>query len=172
MDTVFKEDTTQQNPFRIENGRAYGRGVLDDKGGLALATMAMRLLNEIGFRNYGMITLMATTDEEKASLGSRDLIRQVAREHEYVFVLEFGSPDDKVTTWRKSIGYLMLEVTGKAAHSGAEPEKGCNAAAELAHQILQMGRLGDPAKENGCQFHAAPRGRAQQHHPVQSEGAG
>ena len=47
--------------------------------------MAMRLLNEIGFRNYGMITLMATTDEEKASFGSRNLIRQVARKHEYGF---------------------------------------------------------------------------------------
>lgn len=98
MDTVFTETTTKEVPFRTDSRRAYGPGVLDDKGGIALGLMAVRLLRELDFRAYGTITLMMTTDEEKASLGSRDLIQQVARENDYAFVLEFGSPEDKITS--------------------------------------------------------------------------
>lgn len=152
MDTVFKEDTTKQVPFRIEGSQAYGPGVLHDKGGIAMGLMAVRLLREVGFEDYGPVTLMVTPDEEKASLGSRDLIRQVAREHDLALVLEFGSPDDKITSWSKGIGYLMLEVTGKASHAGAEPELGCNAAAEFAHQMLRLGGFGDKAKETTVNF--------------------
>jgi glutamate carboxypeptidase len=152
MDTVFKEDTTKRTPFRIEDKRAYGPGVLDDKGGIVLGLMAIRLLKELKFDDYGSVTLLATTDEEMRSLGSRDLIRELAKGHDYAFVLEFGSPDDKVTTWRKGIGYLMVEVTGKAAHAGADADKGCNAALELAHQMLQLSNLSNKEKETSVNF--------------------
>ena len=61
-------------------------------------------------------------------------------------------PTDKVTNWRKGIGYFKLDVTGRTAHAGAEPEKGCNALAEAAHQVLLLGKLGDPAKETTINF--------------------
>jgi glutamate carboxypeptidase len=152
MDTVFKEDTTTESPFRIDGGRARGPGVLDDKGGIVMGLMAIRLLRELGFDNYGMLTLLVTTDEEMRSLGSRELILETAKAHDYAFILEFGSPDDSITTWRKGVGYLMLQVTGKAAHAGAEPEKGCNAVVELAHQMLQLGNLSNKEKETTVNF--------------------
>jgi metal-dependent amidase/aminoacylase/carboxypeptidase family protein len=40
-----------------------------------------------------------------------------------------------------------LEIIGRAAHSGLEPEKGRNAIIEASHQALQLGSLADPAKE-------------------------
>ncbi|WP_249781178.1 glutamate carboxypeptidase [Bradyrhizobium sp. BR 10261] len=141
MDTVYPSGILQTFPFRQEAGRIYGPGVLDDKGGIAMALMAVRLLREAGRDNFGMVTLLATTDEEKQSAGSKDLIRSMAKESDVAFILEFGTPDDRIVLSRKGIGYFRIEVTGKAAHAGAEPEKGCNAVAEIAYQIVQMRQL-------------------------------
>jgi glutamate carboxypeptidase len=48
--------------------------------------------------------------------------------------------------WRKGIGRLTMEVSGRNAHAGIEPEKGRNATVELAHQIVQLSKLSDPVK--------------------------
>lgn len=152
-DTVYKEGTAAQRPFRIEGNRAYGPGAMDDKGGIVLALQAIHLLQQNNFRDFGMLTLLINPDEERGSFGSRDLIKKVAKEHDYALTLEFGSPgEDKVTSWRKGIGYYKLEVKGKSAHAGAEPEKGCNAMLEAAHQVLQLNKLGNPQKETTVNF--------------------
>ncbi len=152
-DTVYKEGTVAQRPFRIEANRAYGPGVLDDKGGIVLALQAIRLLQQNNFRDFAVLTLLVNPDEERGSFGSRDLIKKIAKEHDYALTLEFGSPDqDKVTSWRKGIGYYKVEVKGKSAHAGAEPEKGCNAMLEAAYQVLQLNDLGDPKKETTVNF--------------------
>jgi glutamate carboxypeptidase len=152
MDTVHREGSAAEWPFRIDGNRAFGPGVLDDKGGIALGLAAIDLLRKTGFTDFARITFLVNSDEERGSFGSRDLIRELASEHDVAFVLEFGSPDDKVTSWRKGIGYFKLEVTGKSAHAGADPEKGCNALAEAAYQVLQLGKLGDPGKETTVNF--------------------
>jgi glutamate carboxypeptidase len=152
MDTVHKEGSVAEWPFRIDGSRAFGPGVLDDKGGIVLGLAAIDLLQKTGFKDYGRITFLVNSDEERGSFGSRNLIRATSTEHDVAFVLEFGSPDGKVTNWRKGIGYFKLEITGKSAHAGAEPEKGCNALIEAAHQLLQLGKLGDPAKQTTINF--------------------
>ncbi|GJD16879.1 hypothetical protein RIVM261_018350 [Rivularia sp. IAM M-261] len=53
---------------------------------------------------------------------------------------------------RKGIGNFGFEVKGKAAHAGAEPEKGCNALLEAAHQSLQMKNLSNPSKQTTVNF--------------------
>lgn len=151
-DTVFKQGTAAERPFKIVSGKAYGPGVMDDKGGIILGIEALKILKEINFNNFGKITFLINPDEEKGSKGSRELIKQIAKQHDYALVLEFGSPQDKVTSWRKGIGSYGFEVKGKAAHAGAEPEKGCNALLEAAHQSLQMKNLGNPSKQTTVNF--------------------
>lgn len=48
-DTVFKKGTYGDNPFHIENGRAYGPGVLDMKGGIAISLLCAMALNHVGY---------------------------------------------------------------------------------------------------------------------------
>src|SRR5262245_32608360 len=48
MDTVFDPGTVAERPFRTEDGRAYGPGVSDMKGGLLLGLYAVRALRELG----------------------------------------------------------------------------------------------------------------------------
>lgn len=152
MDTVYPAGILKSFPWRRDGNRVYGPGVLDDKGGIALALMAVRLLRDAGSDGFGTITLLSTTDEEKQSAGSKDLIKTLAGQNDVAFVMEFGTPDDRIVLSRKGIGYLRVEVTGKAAHAGAEPEKGCNAAMEMAFQLLQMKDLGNAEKQTSVNF--------------------
>lgn len=140
-DTVFKEGTSAQYKFKIASGKAYGPGVMDDKGGIMLGVEALKILQKLNYKNFDTITFLINPDEEKGSFGSRELIKTTAKKHDFALVLEFGSPQDKVTSWRKGIGYYGFEVKGRAAHAGAEPEKGCNALLEAAYQVMQLKKL-------------------------------
>lgn len=145
-DTVYAQGTAEKRPFSSDGVKAYGPGVSDEKGGLTLALHALEILQETGFQDYEKITFLINPDEEKSSLESRDLIKEVAKEHTYALCVEPGIPGDYVMNWRKGIGRLTMVVTGRNAHAGIEPEKGRNATVELAHQIVQLSKLGDPAK--------------------------
>lgn len=145
-DTVFMAGTAEKRPFSTDDKRAYGPGVSDEKGGIVSGLYALKILKELNFQNFERITFAINPDEERSSLESRDLIMQLAKEHKYTLCLEPGIPGDKVMNWRKGIGRLTMEVYGRNAHAGIEPEKGRNATVELAHQILQLSSLSDAKK--------------------------
>ncbi len=144
-DTVFAEGTAAERPFRIDNSRAYGPGVADAKGGVAMILHALELLRDQQFDDYGTITVLFNPDEEMGSKGSKSIIAELARQHDYVFSYE--PPDrDAVTTATNGINAVMLEVRGKSSHAGSAPEDGRNAVMELAHQLTQLRDLGDADK--------------------------
>src|SRR6266851_1585634 len=64
MDTVYPRGTLAKRPFRIEGARAYGPGVADEKGGVAVVLHALAVLNDLGFREYGTLTVLIDGDEE------------------------------------------------------------------------------------------------------------
>ena len=144
-DTVFAEGTAAERPFRMDEQRAYGPGVADAKGGVAMILHALELLKAQQFDEYGTITVLFNPDEEMGSAGSKKIIAELARKHDYVFSYE--PPDsDAVTTATNGINAVMLEVKGKSSHAGSAPEEGRNAVLELAHQLVQLKDLGDPDK--------------------------
>lgn len=138
LDTVYPRGTLSRTPWRETDDRILGPGVLDMKGGVALALTVLGALQDLGRLPSRRVTLLCTSDEETGSHSSKTLIEQLAREHEVVFCLEPGLPDGSVKTWRKGIGDFELEVTGRAAHAGANPEAGVNAIVELAAQIDRL----------------------------------
>lgn len=144
-DTVFAEGTAAERPFRMDEQRAYGPGVADAKGGVAMILHSLKLLKEQNFDDYGTITVLFNPDEEMGSSGSKKIIAELARKHDYVFSYE--PPDkDAVTIATNGINAVMLEVKGKSSHAGSAPEEGRNAVMELAHQLVQLKDLGDPDK--------------------------
>lgn len=144
-DTVFAEGTAAERPFRTDDSRAYGPGVADAKGGVAMILHALELLRDQQFDDYGTITVLFNPDEEMGSKGSKAIIAELARQHDYVFSYE--PPDrDAVTTATNGINAVMLEVRGKSSHAGSAPEDGRNAVMELAHQLTQLRDLGDADK--------------------------
>ncbi|MBV1813513.1 M20/M25/M40 family metallo-hydrolase [Pseudomonas viridiflava] len=144
-DTVFGPGTAAKRPFKQDGERAYGPGVADAKGGVAMILHSLKLLQDQGFKDFGTLTVLFNPDEETGSSGSKKIIAELARQHDYVFSYE--PPDkDAVTVATNGINGVILDVKGKSSHAGSAPEAGRNAAIELAHQILQLKDLGDPAK--------------------------
>ncbi|WP_070886045.1 M20/M25/M40 family metallo-hydrolase [Pseudomonas argentinensis] len=144
-DTVFLPGTAAKRPFKVEGERAYGPGVADAKGGVAMILHSLKLLQDEKFDGFGTLTVLFNPDEETGSAGSKTIIGELAPQHDYVFSYE--PPDkDAVTVATNGINGVMLEVKGKSSHAGSAPEAGRNAAMELAHQMLQLKDLGDPAK--------------------------
>ncbi|WP_439884423.1 M20/M25/M40 family metallo-hydrolase [Pseudomonas syringae] len=144
-DTVFGPGTAEKRPFKQDGVRAYGPGVADAKGGVAMILHSLKILQEEGFKDFGTLTVLFNPDEETGSSGSKKIIAELARQHDYVFSYE--PPDkDAVTVATNGINGVILDVKGKSSHAGSAPEAGRNAAIELAHQMLQLKDLGDPAK--------------------------
>jgi glutamate carboxypeptidase len=152
MDTVFKEGSAAERPFHIKDGRAYGPGVMDDKGGIVAGIYALKVLKDQGFKDYAQITFLLDASEETGSDIASDLIRKTAKGHDVTLNLEPGRPADGLVVWRKGSATAVVEVKGKAAHAGVAPELGRNAAMEAAHQILQLGKLGDEEKKTTINF--------------------
>ena len=146
MDTVYLRGMLAKQPFRVDGDRAYGLGIADDKHGIALILHALSVLRALDFRDYGLITILINGDEEVSSPGSRSLITRMGSEHDVVFSLEGAGEDDRLRLTTSGIGAVTLKVTGRASHAGSSPEAGRNALYELAHQILQMRDLSEPAK--------------------------
>lgn len=142
MDTVWPLGTLAHMPVRVEDGRFYGPGAFDMKGGIVNALWAMRALHALALRPKHRITLLITSDEEVGSGASRPLIEAEALTHDIVYVLEPAHPPHgALKTWRKGVGDYRVSVTGRAAHAGAAHDEGINAIEELAHQVLAIQAL-------------------------------
>lgn len=152
IDTVFPDGAAKAKPFHIKGDRAYGPGVMDNKGGVVAGLYAIKILNALNFKDYARLTFLIDTNEERGSLDTTALIRRVAKEHDVVLNLEPGRPADGLVIWRKGSATALIEVKGKAAHAGVAPESGRNAATEVAHQVLQLGKLGDAEKLTTINF--------------------
>jgi glutamate carboxypeptidase len=135
IDTVFGPGTVAQRPFRIDGDRATGPGVSDEKGGVIEGLYALQILHDLGFRDFGRITFLIETSEERGSPGTKALIGRLVAEADVELNLEPGDPPDVLTVWRKGSATFHIDVKGRAAHAGVAPQDGRNAAVELIHQI-------------------------------------
>jgi glutamate carboxypeptidase len=144
-DTVFERGEAAKRPFKIAGNKAFGPGVADAKGGALIILHALDIARKRGNAGYHTLTVLFNPDEEKSSLGSRQLIKTLSAQQDVVLIYE--PPEaDRVTVATNGIAWVHLAVKGLSAHAGSAPEKGRNAALELSNQILQLKDLGNPAK--------------------------
>jgi acetylornithine deacetylase len=129
MDTVGV--TGFNSPFDpvIKDGRLFGRGAQDMKGGLAAMLGAARALAENGGLAAGSLILAAVADEEYASLGAEALVA-----HYHADAAIVAEPTNLViATAHKGFSWIEIVTQGVAAH-GSRPTEGRDA-------ILRMGRV-------------------------------
>ncbi len=143
IDTVWPLGTIERKPFEVDENEARGPGVYDMKASVAMMFQALQFLIEHNTA-HRPITWLINTEEEIGSPVSRPHIERLARESSYVLVLEPPvAPDGALKTARKGVGMFTMHISGRAAHAGADPEKGISAIQELANQIQYLHGLTD-----------------------------
>jgi len=122
--------TGMSDPFTpVErDGRLYGRGAQDMKGGVAAMIDAARVVARRGLRT-GRIVVAAVVDEEHSSIGADALVKTWRADGAIV-----TEPTDlAIAVGHKGFAWVEVEVLGRAAH-GSRPAEGQDA-------ILRLGRV-------------------------------
>ena len=145
MDTVFPIGTLSKMPYREADGKIFGPGVLDMKGGIVISLAAIEEAQKQGLNRP--VTLLCTSDEETGSHTSREHIERLAKESALVFVLESALVDGSLKTWRKGTGEFFVKAKGRAAHAGGDHEKGRNAIEEMAYQVIAIQKMTDYSRQ-------------------------
>lgn len=138
-DTVFPLGEVAKRPFSRDGDIARGPGVFDMKAGIIQAIHALSAIPD----SYH-IEMLITADEEVGSYASRELIEQRAVTTGAVLVLEPSADGGALKIARKGVGTFRVDISGRAAHAGLEPEKGINALIELATQVQRIAAIANP----------------------------
>ncbi len=139
-DTVFSLGEAGRRPFTVSGGRAYGPGVADMKGGIALLVWVLRLLKNDGALP-APLRVVITGDEETGAERSRDAIAQAAAVQHAALVLEPGRESGAIVSARKAVGSFVLSASGIEAHAGVEPWRGASAVHEIARRAAAIAEL-------------------------------
>jgi succinyl-diaminopimelate desuccinylase len=121
-------------PFggEVAEGRIWGRGAADMKGGLAAMMTAMKVLAEARVPLKGDLILAATAGEEIDSIGAEAVAKMLSQEP--IQALFIAEPTyNEIYIAEKGVLWVQVETFGKTAH-GSMPDKGRNA-------ILMMGEI-------------------------------
>jgi glutamate carboxypeptidase len=143
-DTVHPRGAIKERPWRADGNRIYGPGIFDMKANVALALEALRACEATEVCPKSPVTILLTCDEESGSPSGRGLVEEEAKNARAVLVLEPPASGGRVKTGRKGTGIFAIEVHGRAAHAGLEPEKGISAVLELARQTIRLTNLNAP----------------------------
>ena len=144
MDTVFADGTAARRPFAIKDGKAFGPGVLDMKGGVTILLHTVRLLIEAGYQRHPLKIILAGDEEtgHAHSDAAKDYLAG-SRGALMGFNMETGFMDNGIVVERKGVYQCRFDVRGIGAHAGNNPEDGRSAVRELCRKVLDLESLTD-----------------------------
>lgn len=129
------------DPFKpkVVDGRVYGRGAVDMKGGIAAIIGAVKALLESGIEDYVGFELSFTPDEEIGGRAGVGYLVKSGRVRSRFCIVAEPSNLDQVWIGHKGLVWFEVTVIGKSAH-GSTPWLGVNAfecMVELVHRLLR-----------------------------------
>ena len=146
IDTVHPVGSFGTPAVRIVDDRMYGPGVVDCKGGIVAALLAMDALYLCGFNDRPVRLLLQTDEETGSSTSGRATINYMcdsSKDSVAFLNLEGMGDNNKVCIHRKGIANFTFAVHGKEAHSANCTKSGANAILEAAHKIIELEKLKD-----------------------------
>jgi acetylornithine deacetylase len=136
LDTVGVEGMPDPWSGELRDGRLYGRGSYDMKGGLAACLAAVKALRDSGVRLRGDLVVCAAADEETASLGMSDLLEVVQTDAAIV-----TEPTElEVFIAHKGFCWIEVETLGRAAH-GSRYQEGIDANLRMGRFLAELATL-------------------------------
>ena len=143
IDTVYPGDLAQwqTDPFKpvVKNGKIWGRGTVDQKGGMASMVYAGKIIKELGLNDQFTIYFTGTVMEEDCDgLCWQYLLNEEKLKPEFVVITE----PTNLNIYRGHRGRMEIrvEVKGRSCH-GSAPERGDNAIYKIARIALEIEKL-------------------------------
>jgi acetylornithine deacetylase len=130
--------TGMPKPFSpdIRDGKLFGRGSQDMKGGVAAMVGVARSLVDSGGLDRGRLVIAAVADEEHSSLGADELVKRWRADA--AVVTEPTGLD--VAVAHKGFQWIAVETRGRAAH-GSRPRDGRDAIMRMGRVLTRLERL-------------------------------
>lgn len=156
-DTVFPVEEEQRNDFqwddRPDEGRIYGPGTVDIKGGTVLIWIMLQILREVDpetfERTHWLIAANAAEEVTGDDFG-RATIQRCEGRARAVLVFEGGPVDERgwhIVSSRKGRSTWKLTASGKGAHAGSQHREGINAIDALARVLPDIAAQTNTAEE-------------------------
>ena len=168
-DTVWPAGSQPDWKFQHDDQHAYGPGVGDMKGGLAMAFFAVDALQNVGRALPADLAVMLVPDEELGSPGSRGWIEEGCRGADAVLVLEPTRPNGGVVVGRRAVGSVRAFYAGRSAHAAVNHAEGASAVRAAARATLALEALTDTARNRVVNVGILRGGAARQVVPHEAE---
>ena len=150
IDTVYPGDREQWSfdPFkpRIKDGKIWGRGTVDQKGGMAAMVYAGKIIKELRLNEQFTIYFTGTVMEEDCDgLCWQYLLNEEKLKPEFVVITE----PTNLHIYRGHRGRMeiQVEVKGRSCH-GSAPERGDNAIYKIARIALEIEKLNERLRKD------------------------
>jgi glutamate carboxypeptidase len=125
----------------MEAGRAFGSGVIDNKGGVVVGLTALqRFLRAFPETEYGL-RVVCSPNEEMGSIGFTGIFRELGADTKVGLGLEPALDNGSIIHQRRGNRWYDLTVTGVEAHAGRSYGEHANAAHDLAAKVCQLAQL-------------------------------
>ena len=141
------EEPWCHSPFAAveENGRMYGRGTTDMKGGIAAVAGAIREILATQATLRGDIIFAATAGEETDSIGVKRFMQNRDKLPPLAGIVVPEPTDFAVITAHRGLFWFRITTRGKAVHSSM-PERGINAIGSMRHVLDALQRYEIPVE--------------------------
>lgn len=150
LDTVPIGDNLWEHPpfsGNMVDGKIYGRGACDMKGGVAALIEAMICLKEAGEELEHDVIFIGTAGEEVDCVGAKMMVEEDILKKAGAMVIAEPS-NGRVFTAHKGVLWLEIKLFGKTAHASM-PDQGINAIIHMSELIERLKKFTFYAEEHG-----------------------